>query len=76
MRIRENLSNTLHRKFCDVAKEYQRVQQIYKSEIQKTVKRQLEIVKPDVTADEIDDVLRSGGTSEVSGKRGARFRAF
>ena len=64
-RIRENLANTLTRKFGDVCKEYQREQQRYKSEIQKTVKRQLEIVKPDVTPDEIDTVLRSGGTSEV-----------
>jgi len=64
-RIRENLANTLMRKFGDVCKEYQREQQRYKSEIQKTVKRQLEIVKPDVTPDEIDTVLRSGGTSEV-----------
>ena len=37
----------------------------YKAEIQKTVQRQLEIVKPDVTAEEIDTVLRSGGTGEV-----------
>ena len=29
------------------------------------LRRQLEIVKPDVTPDEIDTVLRSGGTSEV-----------
>ncbi|KAH8067537.1 SNAP receptor [Aureococcus anophagefferens] len=64
-RIRENLANTLMRKFGDVCKDYQREQQRYKSEIQKTVKRQLEIVKPDVTPDEIDTVLRNGGTSEV-----------
>jgi len=64
-RIRENLSTTLHRKFGDVAKDYQRAQQQYKSEIQKTVKRQLEIVKPDISADEVDTVLRSGSAGGV-----------
>mmetsp|Transcript_29457 Transcript_29457/g.90127 ORF Transcript_29457/g.90127 Transcript_29457/m.90127 type:complete len:356 (+) Transcript_29457:89-1156(+) len=64
-RIRENLCNTLHRKFCDVAKDYQRVQQTYRAEITKTVKRQLEIVKPDVSTEEIDDVMRRGGASDV-----------
>ena len=62
-RIRENLANTLMRKFGDVCKDYQREQQRYKSEIQKTVKRQLEIVKPDVTDEEIDTVLRADGSS-------------
>lgn len=64
-RIRENLVNTLNRKFVDVCKDYQRTQQNYKGEIQKTVKRQLEIVKPDITNDEIDTVLRSGTTAGV-----------
>ena len=64
-RIRENLCNTLHRKFCDVAKDYQKTQQTYRSEITKTVKRQLEIVKPDVSTEEIDDVMRRGGASDV-----------
>lgn len=64
-RIRENLCNTLHRKFSDVAVQYQRAQQHYKAEIQKTVKRQLEIVKPDITPDEVDTVLRSGGAGGV-----------
>ncbi|KAH8043855.1 SNAP receptor [Aureococcus anophagefferens] len=38
-RIRENLANTLMRKFGDVCKDYQREQQRYKSEIQKAVFR-------------------------------------
>mmetsp|Transcript_23597 Transcript_23597/g.75746 ORF Transcript_23597/g.75746 Transcript_23597/m.75746 type:complete len:378 (+) Transcript_23597:155-1288(+) len=64
-RIRENLCNTLHRKFVDVAKEYQKQQQSYRAEITKTVKRQLEIVKPDVSTEEIDDVMRRGGAGDV-----------
>lgn len=64
-RIRENLCQTLLRKFSDVAKAYQREQQAYRAEITKTVKRQLEIVKPDVSTEEIDDVMRRGGASDV-----------
>mmetsp|Transcript_3978 Transcript_3978/g.4062 ORF Transcript_3978/g.4062 Transcript_3978/m.4062 type:complete len:302 (+) Transcript_3978:133-1038(+) len=66
IRIRENLVNTLTRKFVDVIKEYQNAQQKYKTDIKKKVKRQVQIVKPDATTEEIDDVLKSGGgTSEV-----------
>ena len=62
-RIRENLVNTLTRKFVDVMKDYQNVQQKYKTDIKKKVKRQVQIVKPDATSEEIDAVLKSGGGS-------------
>lgn len=65
LRIRENLSNTLTRKFVDVMKEYQTAQQTYKTDIKKKVKRQVQIVKPDATTEEIDTVLKSGGTGEL-----------
>ena len=60
MRIRKNLVSTLTRKFVDVMKEYQNAQQKYKTDIRKKVKRQVHIVKPDATTDEIDAVLKSG----------------
>mmetsp|Transcript_23950 Transcript_23950/g.35158 ORF Transcript_23950/g.35158 Transcript_23950/m.35158 type:complete len:307 (-) Transcript_23950:220-1140(-) len=63
LRIRENLVNTLTRKFVDVMKEYQNAQQKYKTDIRKKVKRQVHIVKPDATTEEIDAVLKSGGGS-------------
>jgi t-SNARE complex subunit (syntaxin) len=63
IRIRENLANTLTRKFVDVMKEYQTTQQKFKTEIKKKVKRQVQIVKPDATSEEIDAVLKSGGGS-------------
>jgi len=63
IRIRENLANTLTRKFVDVMKEYQTTQQRFKTEIKKKVKRQVQIVKPDATSEEIDAVLKSGGGS-------------
>lgn len=65
IRIRENLGNTLTRKFVDVMKEYQNAQTKYKTDIKKKVKRQVQIVKPDATTEEIDAVLQSGGSSEV-----------
>ena len=65
VRIRENLGNTLTRKFVDVMKEYQNAQTKYKTDIKKKVKRQVQIVKPDATSEEIDAVLRAGGSGEV-----------
>lgn len=44
-------------------KEYQNAQQKYKTDIRKKVKRQVHIVKPDATTDEIDAVLKSGSGS-------------
>ena len=63
IRIRENLVNTLTRKFVEVMKEYQNIQTKYKTDIKKKVKRQVQIVKPDATSEEIDAVLKSGGGS-------------
>ena len=64
-RIRKNLASTLARKFGDVCQDYQKEQTRYKDEVQATVKRQLEIVQPDVSQEEIDTVLRSGGPGQV-----------
>lgn len=61
IRIRENLLNTLTRKFVDVMKDYQNAQTKYKTDIKKKVKRQVQIVKPDATTEEIDAVFKSGG---------------
>lgn len=63
IRIRDNLVNTLTRKFVEVMKEYQNVQTKYKTDIKKKVKRQVQIVKPDATTEEIDAVFKSGGGS-------------
>lgn len=47
----------------DVMKEYQNAQTKYKTDIKKKVKRQVQIVKPDATTEEIDAVFKSGGGS-------------
>lgn len=61
IKIRDNLVNTMTRKFVDVMKEYQNAQTKYKTDIKKKVKRQVQIIKPDATADEIEAVFKSGG---------------
>eukprot|EP00568_Trieres_chinensis_P008273 CAMPEP_0183312636 /NCGR_PEP_ID=MMETSP0160_2-20130417/42430_1 /TAXON_ID=2839 ORGANISM="Odontella Sinensis, Strain Grunow 1884" /NCGR_SAMPLE_ID=MMETSP0160_2 /ASSEMBLY_ACC=CAM_ASM_000250 /LENGTH=326 /DNA_ID=CAMNT_0025477529 /DNA_START=85 /DNA_END=1065 /DNA_ORIENTATION=+ len=65
MRIRENLCNTLTRKFIDEMKLYQSAQQKYKTDIKNKVTRQVQIVKPDATDDEIDMVMKSEGGREA-----------
>ncbi len=59
--VRENLCNTLTRKFIDEMKLYQNAQQNYKNDIKKKVTRQVQIVKPDATDEEINAVMRSEG---------------
>jgi ribosomal protein S24E len=60
VRIRENLCNTLTRKFVTVTKEYQNQQTKYKTDIKKKVSRQLQTVKPDVTEEEIENIMAQG----------------
>lgn len=56
-RIRENLTNTLTRKFVEVMKSYQNSQQLFKANIKKKVRRQVQIVKPDATQEEVDALV-------------------
>jgi t-SNARE complex subunit (syntaxin) len=63
LRIRENLVNTLTRKFVDVMKEYQNAQQKFKMDIKKKMKRQVQIVHPDATPEEVEEVINNGGAS-------------
>lgn len=49
-RIRDNLANTLTRKFVATMKDYQNAQTKYKAFVQKKVVRQVHIVKPEATA--------------------------
>lgn len=64
LRVRENLVNTLLRKFIDEMKRYQQAQQNYKTDIKKKVTRQIQIIKPDATDQEVDEIMRSEGGRE------------
>ena len=59
--VRENMNTTLTRKFVDEMKLYQQAQQQYKTDIKKKVKRQVQVVKPNATDAEIEDVMKSEG---------------
>mmetsp|Transcript_21202 Transcript_21202/g.35092 ORF Transcript_21202/g.35092 Transcript_21202/m.35092 type:complete len:310 (+) Transcript_21202:246-1175(+) len=61
LRVRENLLNTLTRKFIDEMKAYQAAQQQYKTDIQNKMKRQVLVVKPDATDQEVEEIMKSEG---------------
>jgi len=64
MRIRENLCNTLTRKFIDEMKLYQTAQQNYKAALKNKAERQIKILKPDATPEEVDTLMKSEGGRE------------
>ena len=65
LRVRENLVNTLLRKFIDEMKRYQNAQQQYKTDVKKKVTRQVQMIKPDATDQEVDEIMRSEGGREA-----------
>jgi t-SNARE complex subunit (syntaxin) len=65
LRVRENLVNTLLRKFIDEMKRYQNSQQQYKTDIKKKVTRQVQMIKSDATEQEVDEIMRSEGGREA-----------
>mmetsp|Transcript_39644 Transcript_39644/g.95368 ORF Transcript_39644/g.95368 Transcript_39644/m.95368 type:complete len:333 (-) Transcript_39644:2756-3754(-) len=65
LRVRDNLVNTLLRKFIDEMKRYQNAQQEYKTDVKKKVTRQVQMIKPDATDQEVDEIMRSEGGREA-----------
>jgi t-SNARE complex subunit (syntaxin) len=65
LRVRENLVNTLLRKFIDEMKRYQNSQQQYKTDVKKKVTRQIQMIKPDATDQDVDEIMRSEGGREA-----------
>jgi len=59
LRKRENLVNTLTRKFIDEMKEYQNAQQTFKVNIKKKAEQQILYVKEDATPEEIEEIMKS-----------------
>jgi len=64
LRKRENLVNTLTRKFIDEMKEYQNSQQSYKVTIKNKAVQQIRYVKEDATPQEIEEIMKSEGGRE------------
>ena len=63
------MTTTLTRKFVDEMKLYQQAQQQYKSDIKKKVKRQVLVIDPEATDDDVDKVLRSEGGRDALYKK-------
>lgn len=59
--VRENLITTITRKFVDEMKVYQQTQQNYKTDIKKKAKRQIQVIKPDATDEEVEEVMKAEG---------------
>mmetsp|Transcript_33352 Transcript_33352/g.69838 ORF Transcript_33352/g.69838 Transcript_33352/m.69838 type:complete len:308 (-) Transcript_33352:166-1089(-) len=64
-RVRENLHQTLSKKFVALSQEYQEIQTRYKEKYRERVGRQLKVVKPDATKAEIDALMESGGDKDI-----------
>ncbi len=64
LRVRENLNNTLTRKFIDEMKLYQNAQQDYKTGIKKKASRQIKSIKEDATDEEVEQIMKSEGGRE------------
>jgi len=64
-RIRKNMYGTLTTSFVAAVRDYQKAQQSYKDKMQEKVARQIRIVKPDATYEEIDEAMRSGDAGAV-----------
>eukprot|EP00531_Pseudo-nitzschia_arenysensis_P000116 CAMPEP_0116142690 /NCGR_PEP_ID=MMETSP0329-20121206/15045_1 /TAXON_ID=697910 /ORGANISM="Pseudo-nitzschia arenysensis, Strain B593" /LENGTH=313 /DNA_ID=CAMNT_0003637947 /DNA_START=134 /DNA_END=1075 /DNA_ORIENTATION=- len=69
VRVRENMNTTLTKKFIDEMKIYQQAQQRYKTDIKNKVTRQVKVVSPDATEEEIDAVLKSEGGRDALYKK-------
>mmetsp|Transcript_12230 Transcript_12230/g.30920 ORF Transcript_12230/g.30920 Transcript_12230/m.30920 type:complete len:315 (+) Transcript_12230:146-1090(+) len=69
VRVRQNMNTTLTKKFIDEMKTYQQAQQTYKTDIKKKVTRQVKVVSPDATEEDIDAVLKSEGGRDALYKK-------
>jgi len=65
IRIRQNMHSTLTKKFLELMSQYQEVQTKFKNKYRERVERQYLIVKPDATADEIDQIMESGEAQAI-----------
>ncbi|KAG6818182.1 hypothetical protein H0H87_000087 [Tephrocybe sp. NHM501043] len=60
-KIRKNQTGLVREKFLDAIRNYQRVEQDYRKKSEERVERQLKIVKPDASPEEVKAVVGGGG---------------
>lgn len=64
-RIKNNMHSTLTKKFLELMTEYQTLQSQYKEKFQERVKRQAEIVNPNISQEEITKIINSGSSDAL-----------
>jgi syntaxin 1B/2/3 len=65
LRVRENLVNTLLQKLFIEMKRHKNSQHRYKTDVKKKVTRQVQMIKPDATDQDVDEIMRSDGGREA-----------
>jgi syntaxin 1B/2/3 len=65
IRVRKNLLATVSQNLVAVVRDFQQAQHEYKTTIKDKVARQVRIIKPDATYEEIDVAMRSGDTGAI-----------
>jgi len=61
-RIKNNMHSTLMKKFLELMSEYQTLQTQYKEKFQERVKRQAEIVNPNISEEEVNKIINTGSS--------------
>jgi len=64
-RIKNNMHTTLTKKFLELMSEYQSLQTQYKEKFQERVKRQAEIVNPNITEEELSKIINTGSSDAL-----------
>jgi len=63
LRIRKNMHGTLVSKFSDVTRQFADVQTDYQQSMKDRMARQCKVVNPDLTAEEIDEIVEAGSSA-------------
>jgi len=64
-RIRRNMHVTLSKKFVDIMQDFQGVQTDYKTKYRERIQRQAEIVEPNITREEVDEIIETGNADKI-----------
>uniref|UniRef100_A0A7S0NG74 t-SNARE coiled-coil homology domain-containing protein n=1 Tax=Hanusia phi TaxID=3032 RepID=A0A7S0NG74_9CRYP len=64
-RIRQNMHSALTKKFIALVQEYQEMQTNFKGKYKERVGRQLKVVRPDATDEDVERLLQDGGDGNI-----------
>lgn len=68
-KMRENMHAAITRKFRDILKDYQTIQTDYKKEVREKVSRQVHMVLPEASEEEVTKIVNSGDMSAATAVR-------